>query len=366
MGGIIALIIVVFLIFEALKCIRVVPQAQAYVLEFLGSYKATWGNGLHFKIPLVERVAKKVSLKEQIADFQPQPVITKDNVTVMIDAVAYYKIFSPQAYAYGVEDPLNALGTLAATNLRNIIGGMDLDETLTSRDKINGEMQVLLDKATDAWGIKVGRVELKNITPPNDIRESMEKQMKAERERRQTLLEAEAHKEAAVKRAQGDKEAMVLMAEAERDAAIAKATGEAESIRLVYEAQANGLKSLTEAPISENVMTLQKLDALKALGDGQATKLVVPTDLASSAGVLSYVGETLNITKDIKPAQPKPEPARKVDDCCDDSEKSKVTKELAHKKPTPNTQAVPKPQVAAPIPPQAKDLMGQAGTWQNK
>lgn len=319
--------LIVLIVLICVYCIKIVPQAKAYVIEFLGSYKCTWGNGLHFMIPAVERVAKRVSLKEQVADFPPQPVITKDNVTVHIDSVVYYTIFSPEKYTYGVEEPINALGTLTATSLRNIIGGMDLDETLTSRDKINATMQAGLDEATDKWGIKIHRVELKNIVPPDDIRKSMEKQMKAERERRQTLLEADAHKEASVKRAQGDKESKILLAEAERDAAIARATGEAESIRLVYEARSNGLRALSGVDISERVMELQRLDALKALGDGQATKIVVPTNLSDSVSHLSVMKDVWN--SEVSPKLKPPVPKRVADECCDEDGRTSVTKELS-------------------------------------
>jgi len=331
------IIIFIFLIALAISCIKIVPQANAYVIEFLGSYKTIWHNGLHFLIPFLDRVAKRGSLKEQLGDFPPQSVITKDNVTMQIDTVVYYNIFDPQLYTYGVDHPVQALATLTATTLRNIIGEMELDETLTSRDVINAKMQGILDKATDKWGIKVNRVELKNIIPPKDIQESMEKQMKAERERRQTLLEADAHKEAVVKRAEGDRQAMVLKAEAERDAAIARATGEAESIRLKYEAEAEGLRKLAETPVNQAVLQLRQLDALKALGDGRATKLIVPTNLTESASNLSYIGEVLNVTKDID-TSPKPEKKDSHDDtCCDDPERSNVTKDLLFKdipKPT--------------------------------
>lgn len=313
-----------------IKCIRIVPQANAYVIEFLGSYTKTLGNGLHLLIPFVERVANKVSLKEQVEDFPPQPVITKDNVTMQVDTVVYFTIFNPELFTYGVDNPILALATLTATTLRNIIGELELDETLTSRDVINNKMQSTLDAATDAWGIKVGRVELKNIIPPRDIQEAMEKQMRAERTKRQTLLESEAHQQSVVLRAEGDKKALVLRAEAQRDAAIAEATGKAESIRLVYEAEAAGLERLSKVKVSESVVLMKQLDALKALGDGRATKLVVPTDLASSVSSLTYIGDTL--LGAIKPADsaPKEEPDDHEDDeCCDTPERSSVTQKLA-------------------------------------
>lgn len=321
------LIIVAVLLF---KCIRIVPQSQAYVIEFLGTYTKTLGNGLHFLVPIVERVAKKVSLKEQLADFPPQPVITKDNVTMQVDTVVYFSVVNPQLYCYGIDDPMIGLENLTATTLRNIIGELELDQTLTSRDTINTKMRAILDEATDPWGIKVNRVELKNIIPPKDIQNAMEKQMRAEREKRQTLLESEAHKQSVVLRAEGDKQAMVLQAEAERDAAIARATGEAESIRLIYEAEANGMKLLSETQMSQSAMQLKQLEALRALGDGRATKLVVPTELAASASLLGYVGDVITAAKKDADATPKEEPSDpQHDDCCDDEERSPVTQGLA-------------------------------------
>lgn len=327
MPFVIALLVIVLIVL--LRCIVIVPQASAFVIEFLGTYTKTLGNGLHLLLPIVERVAKKVSLKEQLADFPPQPVITKDNVTIQVDAVVYFLVSNPQLFAYGVEDPMLALGNITATTLRNIIGELELDQTLTSRDHINNKMQTILDEATDPWGIKVNRVELKNIMPPRDIQEAMEKQMRAERERRRTLLESEAHRESAVLRAEGDKKAMVLKAEAERDAAIARANGQAESIRLVYEAEAEGLRKLSEVTFSEGVVLMKKLDALKSLGDGRATKIVVPTDLADSASQMTYRGDLLGIAPPAD-GSPKEAPKEPVEDaCCDDEERSPVTKALA-------------------------------------
>ena len=239
--------------------IKIVPQARGFVTEILGSYAGTWEHGLHIKIPFFQKIVRRVSFKEQVADFPPQPVITKDNVTMKIDTVVYYKIFDAKLFTYGVESPLMALENLTATTLRNIVGDLELDETLTSRDIINSKMRSILDEATDPWGIRVNRVELKNIIPPAEIQQSMEKQMKAEREKRQTLLEAEAHKQAVVSRAEGDKRAKILAAEAERDAQIALATGKAESIRLVYEAEAKGLEMLKDANADESVITIKKL-----------------------------------------------------------------------------------------------------------
>ncbi len=314
------IILGLLLIIAAIKCIRIVQQAQCYVIEFLGSYKTTWGNGLHFKIPFLERIVRKVSLKEQVADFPPQPVITKDNVTMKIDTVVYYKIVDAKLFTYGVEDPIMALANLTATTLRNVIGELELDETLTSRETINSKMQVVLDEATDPWGIKVNRVELKNIIPPTEIQNAMEKQMKAEREKREKLLEAEAHQAAVVKRAEGDKQAKILAAEADKEAEIARAMGKAESIRLVYEAEARGIQMLNESDMSENVLVLKKLDALKAVGDGRATKIIVPTELASSAANLEFVGEMLGLQgKDAIDKSPKVAPQEvKPDPCCEE------------------------------------------------
>lgn len=322
-------IILIVGVFLFVKCVRIVPQASAWVVEFLGSYQKTLPNGLHFTIPIVQRVVKKVSLKEQVEDFPPQPVITKDNVTMQIDTVVYFSIFDPKLFVYGVENPLMALENLTATTLRNIVGELELDETLTSRDLINGKMQAILDPATDKWGIRVNRVELKNIIPPADIQNAMEKQMKAEREKRQTLLEAEAHREASIKRAQGDKEAMVLNAQAESESAITRAKGEAESIRLVYEAKAAGMKLLSETQMSESALMLKKLEALQAVGDGRATKIVVPTDLAGAVSNLSVMGEALNITKDIDTSPKEADKEHKPDPCCDDEGRSAVTREQA-------------------------------------
>ena len=321
------LILVIAVLIILFKCLTIVPQAKAYVVEFLGSYKTTWGNGLHLKLPIVERVAKKVSLKEQVADFPPQPVITKDNVTMKIDTVVYYKVFDAKLYTYGVENPIIALENLASTTLRNIIGELELDETLTSRDVINSKMQGILDEATDAWGLKVGRVEVKNLMLSDEIQASMEKQMKAEREKRQTLLEADAHKQSAITRAQGDKEAKILAAQAEKEAEIERAQGRARSIQLVYEAEARGIRLLKEAGADESVLTLKKLDALKALGDGQATKIIVPSDLASAASNLTFTGEMLDLAK---PAAVRPKQAEPAADdvCCDKPQVSTVTEEF--------------------------------------
>ncbi len=323
------ILLVLLIVIAVLKCVRIIPQAQQYVIEFLGSYTKTLNNGLHILIPFVERVAKKVSLKEQVADFPPQPVITKDNVTMQIDTVVYFVIFDAKLFTYGVENPIMALENLTATTLRNIIGDLELDETLTSRDVINGKMKQILDEATDPWGIKVNRVELKNIIPPHDIQEAMEKQMRAEREKRQSILEAEAHKQASVMRAEGDKQAAILNAEAERDSAIARAEGQAQSILKVYEAEAEGLRRLSEVEVSEAVLHIKGLNALKDLGDGQATKLIIPTDLTGTITNLMCIGESLDISK---PAAVRVSNKNaKVDACCDDEDRTEVTKALKNK-----------------------------------
>ncbi len=321
-------IFIVVIVLLLVSTIKIVPQTEARVIELLGKYSRTLTAGINFMIPVIERCVKKVNLKEQVGDFPPQPVITKDNVTMHIDAVVYYRVFDPKLYAYGVERPLEALALLTATTLRNIVGGLDLDDTLTSREKINAEALIILDKATDPWGIRVSRVEIKNINPPRDIQDAMEKQMRAEREKRQTLLEAQAHREASITRAEGDKQSAILKAEAERDAAIARATGEAESIRLVYEAEANGLKMLAEAGVNSSVITLKKIEALKELGKGQATKIVVPTELASLASDMTIKGELLDIA-DKASSKPMETPKVEEDSCCDDDEKSEVTTELS-------------------------------------
>ncbi len=330
MEGFLCLVALFVVVFLFTSLIKVVPQANEYVVEFLGSYQKTLGHGLHILIPFLNRVAKRVSLKEQVEDFPPQPVITKDNVTMQIDTVVYYMIFDSKLYTYGVESPIMALANLTATTLRNIIGELTLDECLTSRDVINIRMRTVIDEATDKWGIKVNRVELKNIIPPQDIQNAMEKQMRAEREKRQSIIEAEAHKQASVTRAQGDKEAMVLHAEAERDAAIARAKGQAESIRLVYEAEAKGIEMLKAAKMDEAVVMLKKLDALKAIGDGRATKIIIPTDLTSMAADMQLKGEMLGIgqSMDIDKSAKITPVKKEDDDCCDSPERSEVTKEF--------------------------------------
>ena len=271
--------------------IRIVSQSDAYVIERLGGYHTTWNVGLHVKLPLLDRIAKKVSLKEKVFDFPPQPVITKDNVTMMIDTVVYFQITDPKLYTYGVEKPINALENLSATTLRNIIGELELDESLTSRDVINTKMRSILDEATDPWGIKVNRVEVKNIEPPQAIREAMEKQMKAERERREQILIAEGHKQSAILEAEGQKQAMILAAEAEKEAAVQKAMGEAQAILEVQKATADGLKMLKEVKMDEAVLKFRSLETMEKAADGQATKIIVPADFQNLAGVVSALSE---------------------------------------------------------------------------
>ena len=271
--------------------IRIVSQSDAFVIERLGGYHTTWNVGLHVKLPLLDRIAKKVSLKEKVFDFPPQPVITKDNVTMMIDTVVYFQITDPKLYTYGVEKPIKALENLSATTLRNIIGELELDESLTSRDVINTKMRSILDEATDPWGIKVNRVEVKNIEPPQAIREAMEKQMKAERERREQILIAEGHKQSAILEAEGQKQAMILAAEAEKEAAVQKAMGEAQAILEVQKATADGLKMLKEVKMDEAVLKFRSLETMEKAANGQATKIIVPADFQNLAGVVSALSE---------------------------------------------------------------------------
>ncbi len=305
-------VLVVIALIILINCIRVVPQGQAFVIENLGKFKCVWDAGLHLKVPFFERIAKKVSLKEQVLDFPPQPVITKDNVTINIDSVVFARVFDPRLYTYGVESPIAGLQNLSATTLRNIIGELELDQTLTSRDQINARLAAVLDEATDPWGIKVTRVELKNIQPPKEIEEVMTKQMRAERERRQTVLEATAHQEAVVSRAEGDKKAKILAAEAERDAQIALAEGHARSIELVYQAEAEGIEKLNAAKISDSVLKLKGIEALKDVADGRATKIYMPSDITGIVSSLGVAGEALGIgdatkiDKSARPAAPAP------------------------------------------------------------
>ena len=285
--------LIILVIAVIISNIKVVPQANAYVLERLGAYCATWGTGLHFKIPFIDRIAKKVSLKEQVIDFPPQPVITSDNVTMQIDTVVYFQITDPKLYAYGVERPISAIENLTATTLRNIISDMELDHTLTSRDIINSKIRVILDEATDAWGIKVNRVELKNIIPPKEIQDSMEKQMKAERERRAKILDAEGEKRSAILIAEGQKESAVLRAEAIRETKIREAQGEAEAILSVQRALADSIKLLNEAAPSEGVLTIKSLEAFEKAADGKATKIIIPSNIQGIAGLAASLKEVM-------------------------------------------------------------------------
>ena len=290
--GLIALVLLIVIVVAVLiSNIKIVPQAHAYVIERLGAYHATWSTGLHFKIPFIDRIAKKVSLKEQVIDFPPQPVITKDNVTMQIDTAVYFQITDSKLYAYGVERPISAIENLSATTLRNIIGDMELDHTLTSRDVINSKIRVILDEATDAWGIKVNRVELKNIIPPKEIQDSMEKQMKAERERRAKILDAEGEKRSAILIAEGQKESAVLRAEAVRETKIREAQGEAEAILSVQRALADSIKLLNEAAPSEGVLTIKSLEAFEKAADGKATKIIIPSNIQGVAGLAASMKE---------------------------------------------------------------------------
>ena len=313
MGGVIVLLVVGVLVLWVLaSCIRIVPQAYAVVLERLGAYKATWSTGIHFKVPFIERVARRVNLKEQVVDFPPQPVITKDNVTMQIDTVVFFQITDPKLYAYGVENPIMAIENLSATTLRNIIGDMELDETLTSREVINTRMRASLDEATDPWGIKVNRVELKNIIPPAAIQDAMEKQMKAERERREAILKAEGEKRSTILVAEGKKQSAILDAEAEKQAAILhaeaqkermikEAEGQAQAVLKVQQATAEGLRMIKEAGADESVLTLKSLEALTKVADGKATKIIIPSEIQGIAGLATSLKEIMTD----KPAEQK-------------------------------------------------------------
>ena len=284
----IALVLVLVLL---ASCIQIVQQSRAYVVEFLGTFHAVWNVGFHFKVPVVMRIAKKVSLKEQVADFAPQPVITKDNVTMQIDTVIYFQITDPKLYTYGVEHPMNAIENLTATTLRNIIGDMELDQSLTSRDTINTRMRAILDEATDPWGIKVNRVELKNIIPPREIQDAMEKQMKAERERRARILDAEGEKRSAILIAEGKKESAILNAEAIKESKIREAQGEAEAIIAVQKAVADGIRMINEAEPSQGMIAIRSLEAFEKAADGRATKLIIPSEIQGLAGLAASLKE---------------------------------------------------------------------------
>lgn len=305
MLGLILLIVVVALVLlVGASCIKIVPQAHAYILERLGAYQATWSTGLHFKLPFIERIARRVNMKEQVVDFPPQPVITKDNVTMQIDTVVFFQITDPKLYTYGVENPIMAIENLSATTLRNIIGDMELDETLTSRETINTQMRASLDQATDPWGIKVNRVELKNIIPPEAIRDAMEKQMKAERERREAILKAEGEKRSSVLVAEGQKQSMILEAEAEKQAAILRAEaqkermireaeGQAEAVLKVQKANAEGLRMIKEAGADQAVLTLKSLETFAKAADGKATKIIIPSEIQGIAGLAASLKEVV-------------------------------------------------------------------------
>ena len=298
MGVVFLIVIIVIAVWVLASCVRIVPQAYAVILERLGAYQATWSTGIHFKVPFIERVARKVNLKEQVVDFPPQPVITKDNVTMQIDTVVFFQITDPKLYTYGVENPIMAIENLSATTLRNIIGDMELDETLTSRETINTKMRASLDEATDPWGIKVNRVELKNIIPPAAIQDAMEKQMKAERERREailiaegqkksTILVAEGKKQSAILDAEAEKQAAILRAEAQKERMIKEAEGQAEAVLKVQNANAEGIRMIREAGADEAVLTLKSLEAFARAADGKATKIIIPSDIQGIAGLAS-------------------------------------------------------------------------------
>ena len=301
-GTIFMIIIILLIVYIVTSCVRIVPQAQAYVIERLGAYNGTWSVGMHFKVPFIDRVAKKVLLKEQVVDFAPQPVITKDNVTMRIDTVVYYQITDPKLYAYGVDNPIMAIENLTATTLRNIIGDLELDQTLTSRETINTKMRASLDVATDPWGIKVNRVELKNIIPPKAIQDAMEKQMKAERERREAILRAEGEKKSTILVAEGNKESVILDAEAEKQAAILRAeakkeatiqeaAGQAEAILKIQQANADGLRMLKEANPDNAVLQIKSLEAFAKAADGKATKIIIPSEIQGIAGLTKSIAE---------------------------------------------------------------------------
>ncbi len=310
-GFILLPIIILLLVGVATSCVKIVPQAHAYVIERLGAYQQTWGVGLHFKVPFIDRVARKVILKEQVIDFAPQPVITKDNVTMRIDTVVFYQITDPKLFVYGVENPIMAIENLTATTLRNIIGDLELDQTLTSRETINDKMRATLDVATDPWGIKVKRVELKNIIPPSAIQDAMEKQMKAERERREAILRAEGEKKSSILRAEGQKESLILQAEgqkesailhaeAKKEATIREAEGQAQAIMAIQKANADGLRFIKEVQVDEGVIQLKSLEAFQKAADGKATKIIIPSEIQSLAGMVSSVTEVAKGVKEEK------------------------------------------------------------------
>ena len=293
----ILIILLILVLVFAIPCIKIVPQAKSYVVERLGSYFETWSNGLHFKLPFVDRVSNMVSLKEIVKDFAPQPVITKDNVNMQIDTVVYFQITDAKLYTYGVENPINAIENLTATTLRNLIGELELDQTLTSRDIINSKMRAILDEATDPWGIKVNRVEVKNIIPPRDIQEAMEKQMRAERERREKILQAEGEKKSSILIAEGEKESAILRAEAKKESQIKIAEGEAEALLKLKKAEADGIKLLKEAGADKAVLTMKSFDTLAKVSEGSATKIIIPSELQTVATMSTTIGELLKEDK---------------------------------------------------------------------
>lgn len=308
MGVVFLIVIIVIAVWVLASCVRIVPQAYAVILERLGAYQATWSTGIHFKVPFIERVARKVNLKEQVVDFPPQPVITKDNVTMQIDTVVFFQITDPKLFSYGVENPIMAIENLTATTLRNIIGDLELDQTLTSRETINTKMRATLDEATDPWGIKVNRVELKNIIPPAAIQDAMEKQMKAERERREQILRAEGEKKSAILIAEGNKQSVILEAEAEKasqilraeakkEATIKEAEGQAQAILAVQQANADGIRALNESMPSNQVITLKSLEAFTKAADGKATKIIIPSEIQGIAGLTSSIVEVAKSTE---------------------------------------------------------------------
>ncbi|MCQ2504042.1 MAG: SPFH/Band 7/PHB domain protein [Saccharofermentans sp.] len=291
-AAVVPVIILAFILIIAVcSCIKIVPQATTFIVERLGAYKTTWETGIHFKVPVIDKVAKKISLKEKVADFQPQAVITKDNVTMMIDTVLFYQIVDPKLYTYGIERPISAIENLSATTLRNIIGDLELDQTLTSRDIINTKMRELLDEATDPWGIKVNRVELKNIMPPKEIQVAMEKQMKAEREKREAILVAEGKKEAAIREAEGEKESAILRAEAKKEAAIREAEGQAQAILAVQSATAKGLQMIKDVGADQGLVAIKSLEAFEKAADGKATKIIIPSEIQGLAGLATSLKE---------------------------------------------------------------------------
>ena len=291
------IIILILVVLFVIPNVIIVPQAREYVIERLGSYLTTWQNGLHFKIPFIDRISNKVTLKEIVKDFAPQPVITKDNVTMQIDTVVYFQITDPKLYTYGIESPISAIENLTATTLRNIIGELELDQTLTSRDIINSKMRSILDEATDPWGIKVNRVEVKNILPPRDIQDAMEKQMRAERERREKILQAEGEKKSSILIAEGEKESAILKAEAQKEAQIKMAEGEAEALLKIKKAEADGIKLLREAKADTSVLTLKSYEALEKLAEGQSTKIIVPSDMQNIATFGTVINEMIDKKK---------------------------------------------------------------------